>query len=394
MRIITRLNIGGPTVHVNLLTRGLRERGFHTTLVAGVCSPEDGISGPDGDIAEHTVPIPEMSKELSPVRDSLALIRLIRLMHSHRPDIVHTHLSKAGVLGRLAALITGVPVIVHTFHGNTLSQYFSRFANQVFRFVEKALALGSTRICVVSEQQHTEVTERFRIGSEKKVKVIPLGIDLGRYLRVEPLAGTPRRLTVGWIGRMVSVKNVPLLSEIIMRSVACKLNVRFVVAGGGPDQSQIQRLASSVPSGSVSYLGWQSDISSVLAECDLLIQTSKNEGTPLALIEGMAAGRPFVSTAVGGVPDMVCGPGVPSDQARWFANGVLCEPNAKAFCRVLRALQFDPCRLAAMGRSAREFASLRYGSDRLVSDVCDLYFDLIGEVHSGRVIVHEYSRPA
>lgn len=394
LRVITRLNIGGPTVHVNLLTRGLRERGFETTLVAGACSAEDGVAGPGSDVAGSTVRIPEMSKELAPIRDGVALFKLIRLMRAQRPDIVHTHLSKAGVLGRIAALVTGVPVVVHTFHGNTLSAYFSRSANEIFRMVEKALAWGSTCICVVSEQQQREMTERFRIGPREKVRVIPLGLDLWRYSAIEPLTGAPRNLTVGWVGRMVPIKNVPLLTDIIRTCRARNLKMRFLIAGGGPGEPQILKLMSEIPAGNVAYLGWQTDISKVLAQCDVLIQTSRNEGTPLALIEGMAAGRPFVSTAVGGVTDMVSGQAEASGQSQWFENGVLCEPSAAAFCDVLQHLQRDVHRLSAMGRSAREFASLHYSSRRLVTDIADLYWDLAGRSCSGRLILHEHRGPA
>ena len=363
VRVITRLNIGGPAIHTLLLTREMAALEYRTVLVAGSCEPEDG----------------DMSYLLR-ADDSLievpALWRLWRLMRRERPAIVHTHTAMAGCLGRLAAVLSGAPIVIHTFHGNSLNEYFSRTQAAVFRRIEQLLARFTDALCVVSPQQATELSAKFHIAPAHKFHVVPLGLDLDDYFALRPPAGTGP-LTVGWFGRMVPVKNIVLLAATIEHALERNQDTRFVIAGDGPDRSALDGVLAR-NGDRVEWLGWQKEILPTMARCDVVLQTSRNEGTPVALIQGMAGARPFVSTAVGGVVDMVTGSAArSSDGARWHANGVLVDSNAAALAGALTALAEDRALVSHMGRAGRSLADSRYRKERLVQDLDSLYRELL-----------------
>lgn len=374
--MVTRLNIGGPAIHTILLTRGLAALGYETVLVAGRCEADDGdmsyLLG-EGDPAVH---VEELSRSVSPLRNAMAVYRLARVILRERPGIVHTHTAMAGTVGRLAAVLCGVPVVVHTFHGNSLQGYFSPLVSRVFLTIERLLARVTDAICVVSEQQRQELSGKWRVAGASKFRVIPLGLDLSKFLEL-PGAGAPEILQVGWFGRLVPIKDAGLLRGVIEATVAQTKAVRFHVAGDGPDAPLMREVAARYP-GHVTFYGWQQDLTPILSGCHVLVQTSRNEGTPVALIQGMAAGRPFVSTAVGGVVDMVCGEASEvTEGARWHRNGVLVNSEPGAFASALLAFQREPGRLQAMGRAAREFAAERYSAERLIADIDSLYRELL-----------------
>lgn len=376
MRVITRLNIGGPALHAILLTRELPALGYHTILVAGDCEDGEGDMSYLLDPADPVHRVADLSRSVSPVRNLRALLRLWRIIRKERPAIVHTHTAMAGCLGRAAAILAGVPVIIHTFHGNSLSQYFPPITSAIFLAIERALALRTDAICVISPQQLNELSSELRIAPRSRFRVVPLGLDLTACLELPPPApaGTIR---VGWFGRLVDVKNIGLLLETVASVQSSNNRFEFYVAGDGPDRHLIE---AALPrfSPQLVWHGWQRDIMPVLAACDLVVQTSRNEGTPVALIQGMAAGRPFLSTAVGGVVDMTCGdargltPG-----ATWFDNAVLVDPHPDAFARALDEFARWPGRIVEMGQSARAFASARYRKETLISNLDSLYRELL-----------------
>jgi glycosyltransferase involved in cell wall biosynthesis len=297
------------------------------------------------------------------------------LLRRERPTIVHTHTAMAGCLGRLAAGLCGVPIIVHTFHGNCLNEYFSPFRAAVFRSIEQLLARISDVLCVVSPQQAAELSEEFLIAPARKFRIVPLGLELEDYFALRPRDGNGP-LSVGWFGRMVPVKNIALLAATIEEAIKCSLSVRFVIAGDGPDRSALNEVLDRHP-GCVEWLGWQREILPVMARCDVLLQTSRNEGTPVALIQGMAAARPFVSTAAGGVVDMVTGgAGQMSDGAQWYANGVLAPPDASALANGLATLAENRTLVTRMGLAGRDLAS-QYRKEHLVANLDTLYRELL-----------------
>ena len=360
-----------------LLTRELAALGYRTVLVAGSCEAADGDMRYLVRYEDPLCWVPDLSRSVRPWRNLKALWQLWRLMRRERPAIVHTHTAMAGCLGRLAAVLSGAPIIIHTFHGNSLNEYFSRFQAGAFRRIEQVLARFTDVLCAVSPQQAEELSGKFHIAPPDKFRVVPLGLELQPYFDLPPPAPRPGPLTVGWFGRLVPVKNVPLLLATIEEALRRDEDLRFVIAGDGPDRGALENVAA-LYGGRVEWLGWQRDILPVLARCHVVLQTSRNEGTPVALIQGMAAARPFVSTAVGGVVDMVSGAVErSSDGARWYANGVLAEPNAAALTGALAALAQDRSRLARMGCEGRAFAYRRHRKELLVGNIDALYGELI-----------------
>jgi glycosyltransferase involved in cell wall biosynthesis len=383
VRIVTRLNIGGPAIHTLLLTREMAALDYRTVLVAGSCEAEDGDVRCLLQTADQVHWVPELSRSVRPWRNLKALWRLWRLLRRERPSIVHTHTAMAGCLGRLAAVLSGAPIIVHTFHGNSLNEYFSRIQAGVFRRIEQLLARFTDALCVVSPQQARELSAKLHVAPAHKFHVVPLGLDLDDYFALPPPAGAGP-LTVGWFGRMVPVKNIPLLAATIETALEHSHDIRFVVAGDGPDSSMLQGVLDRYGD-RVEWLGWQREILPAMARCDVLLQTSRNEGTPVALIQGMAAARPFVSTAVGGVVDMVSGSAErAAGGARWYANGVLTEANARTLADAVQALAEDRALVSRMGLAGRALASRQYRKETLVGNVDALYRELLNKKGLGR----------
>jgi len=376
VRIITRLNIGGPAVHTLLLTREMAAMEYRTVLVAGSCEPDDGDMRYMPQAAGQVSWVPELSRSVRPWRNVKALWSLWRLLRRERPTIVHTHTAMAGCLGRLAAVLSGAPIIVHTFHGNSLSEYFSLIQARVFCRIEQLLAYFTDALCVVSPQQATELSAKFHVAPAYKFHVVPLGLDLDDYFALRPPADNGP-LTVGWFGRMVPVKNIALLAATIEKTLQHSPEIRFVIAGDGPDRSALNGLLDRYAD-RVECLGWQNEILPAMARCDVVLQTSRNEGTPVALIQGMAAARPFISTAVGGVVDMVSSRAERAiGGARWYANSVLTDSSADTLAGALATLAENRPLVARMGLAGRTHASLHYRKETLVGNLDALYRELI-----------------
>jgi glycosyltransferase involved in cell wall biosynthesis len=381
LRVITRLGAGRLPIHVITTTREMAMAGFRTVLVTGSIASQDSDMSYLLDSGDPIIRIPEMSRDIRVLGDMRALWKLYRLMRELRPDIVHTHTAKAGLLGRLAAKAAGVPAVVHTFHGNVLSGYFSAPVNACVRLAERALARITDGICVLSSQQAEEIVNRYRVAGREKIRIVPLGMDLRPFGKIAPADPAEGTLTVGWMGRFVSIKDVPLLVAAAEHALRRNNRIRFVIAGDGPDRHLIEAAEKQLGP-AFRWVGWRKDVQSVLAECDVLLQTSRNEGTPVALIQGMSAGRPFVSTAAGGVADMVQSPAVrTAPGARWFGNAVLTDPSADVIAGVLAELAAHPDLVRRMGRTAQTYAASQYTVDSLVSRLEGLYRSLLGRGH-------------
>ena len=385
LHVITRMNLGGPALDLLVLTHGLAARGYRSILVAGTCEAAAGdvpIEMPD---EREITTVPTLSRSISPFRDITSLWAVYRIIRRHRPVVVHTHTAKAGLVGRVAGRLAGVPVIVHTFHGNSLSGYFPPFANACLRAVERQLARLTSGICVISNQQLEELSGALRIAPRGKFVVIPVGFDLSKELEL-PVPRPSGTLNVGWLGRLVPIKGVELLAGIVDEAARRNLPVRFLIGGDGPERGIIERCISRNGPDRVKWTGWERNVPRFLAECDILIQTSRNEGTPVALIQGMAAGRAFVSTPAGGVVDLVAGPESGGPHCRWFRNGVLAQPDAAAFTGAFERLLREPSAVADMGTAARSFAADRFRAERLVADTDAFYRELLAShaVSKGR----------
>src|SRR4051794_11343595 len=318
MRVIARLNMGGPALHVAYLSSGLAPRGYHTTLVAG--SLARGEESMEFVAEQHGVPVvhvPQLGREISPLRDVVAARRLAALVRRERPHILHTHTAKAGAIGRIAALLAGdarPPIVVHTFHGHVLRGYFGPTRAGAFRLLERELAKVTTALVAVSPQVRDDLVA-LGVAPREKFVVVRLGIELAaRVGELDGVRAAQRRqlgvpagaFVVGWIGRMTAVKRADDVLLAFRRLRDRGVDARFCLVGDGPDRDRIERRARELGiMRSTLFLGYQQDVAPLYAAFDAMVLPSANEGTPVSAIEALAAGRPVVATRVGGVPDVV-----------------------------------------------------------------------------------------
>ena len=380
LRVIGRLNIGGPSIHVVNLAAGLDSDRYEQLLVIGRESPAEGSMldyALSRGVWPHRIQEIVTAFNLAP-RDGVALKRLFSLMRLYRPHIVHTHTAKAGLLGRIAARLAGVPIIVHTFHGHVLHGYYGSVQNWALRRMEKSLAWFSHRLVTVSEQVKKELIE-YGVARADRITVIPLGLDLEPYLHAETRRGEFRRemslssgaRLVGIVGRIFPVKNHALFLESAARIAAAEPAARFVVVGDGMLRFALEQQARELGIADlVLFTGWRSDLARIYADLDVLVVSSNNEGTPLSAIEAMATSCPVVATRVGGVPDLI------SD----YESGRLVPPrDAEALAGAVLDLLHHPEMAQAMGRNAMIAARDRFDVKRLVHDVDHLYRELLDE---------------
>jgi glycosyltransferase involved in cell wall biosynthesis len=392
LRVIARLNMGGPALHVAYLTDGLRKRGYETTLVAGsLARGEDSMAFVADDLGVDVVRIDELGREISPVRDLIATLRLARLIRRERPDILHTHTAKAGTVGRVAAMLAGrrrPPIVVHTFHGHVLRGYFGRFRSLFFRLLERWLAAHTTALIAVSPQVRDDLVA-LRIAPRERFAVIRLGIELDKRVAAEQngrlesrrYLGIPdQRFAVGWIGRMTSVKRTDDVLVAFKRVRDSGVDACLCMVGDGPDRPQLEQRAHELGvMRDTLFLGYQEDVAPYYAAFDALVLPSSNEGTPVSAIEALAAGRPVVATRVGGVPDVV----------REGEDGFLVEAgDTEQLAERLVRLARDPQLRERMGEQGRERVLPRYAVDRLVDDVDRLYRTLLEQTRPGTVPGH------
>jgi glycosyltransferase involved in cell wall biosynthesis len=381
LRVIARLNMGGPALHVAYLTDGLKKRGYETTLVAGsLARGEDSMAFVADARDVPVIRIDELGREISPLRDLMATFRLARLIRDERPQILHTHTAKAGTVGRVAALLAGSrrpPIVVHTFHGHVLRGYFGPVRSLFFRLLERWLAGRSTALIAVSPQVRDDLVS-LGIAPRERFAVIRLGIELDERIAAERngraesrrYLGIPgERFAVGWIGRMTAVKRTDdvLVAFKLLRERG--VDATLCMVGDGPDRAGLEQRAHDL--GIVRdtlFLGYQEDVAPFYAAFDALVLPSSNEGTPVSVIEALGAGRPVVATRVGGVPDVV----------RDGVDGFLVEPGATdELADRLAELAQDATLRAQMGRQGRERVVPRYAVERLVDDVDQLYRSLL-----------------
>lgn len=379
--MIARLNMGGPALHVAYLSAGLAERGYETTLVAGSLARGEGsMSYVAEGLGVEVVHLDALSREISPFRDALSVLRLARLIRAQRPQILHTHTAKAGAVGRLAALLAGdarPEVIVHTFHGHVLRGYFGPLKSGAFRLLERLLARTTTRLIAVSPQVRDDLVG-LGVAPVEKFTVVRLGIELGERLGTEEegadararLGIAPERFVVGWVGRMTGVKRTDDVLESLRLLRERGVDAVLLMVGDGPDREHVEERASRL--GIVRhclFLGYQEDVSGWYRAFDAMILPSANEGTPVVVIEALAASCPVVATSVGGVPDVV----------REGVDGFLVPAgDTEALAERLARLAQDPELRARMGAAGRGSVPARYAVERLVTDIDELYRSLLG----------------
>jgi glycosyltransferase involved in cell wall biosynthesis len=400
LRLITRLNAGGPARHVVWLSAGLRGKGYETRLVSGDLAP--GESDLSSFAAEQGVVLDRisgLSREID-VRGDLRVIPvLVSLIRSFNPHIVHTHTAKAGFVGRLAARLANVGRppgshirVVHTFHGNVLSGYFHPVKEGAFRLLERGLARRATdAVVVLSPQQREELVERFRVAPAEKTFVVPLALDLSPYTQL-PERGRFRRemgfaddaFVVGIVGRLAPIKNHEMFLRAAGKTLRAVPDARFVVIGDGESAPRLRALAESLGlAKAVRFAGLRTDLAQVYADLDAVALTSQNEGTPLSLIEAMACGCPVVATDVGGVADVLTREWTGDIAARRFATssaprGLLVPSGDEdGFARALERLAGDRSLGRSLGNAGRVYAFTGHALPRLFDDLDSLYRHLL-----------------
>jgi glycosyltransferase involved in cell wall biosynthesis len=380
LRVIARLNMGGPAIHVANLAAGLETRGYHTTLVAGsLARGEDSMAFVAERLGVEVVDIPDMQREVAPFHDVRSIRRLTALMRAERPHILHTHTAKAGALARAAALAAGrarPPIVVHTFHGHVLKGYFGPGRTAFFKQVERSLARYSDVLVAVSPEVRDELVEH-GVAPMEKFTVIRLGIpladrlgDASAGLDYRVLYGIPQdAFVVGWVGRMTGVKDTDAVLEILRATRERDIDAVLCMVGDGPDRERLEQVAHDLGiARSTYFVGYQTDIAGYYRLFDAFVLPSVNEGTPVSAIEALASGTPVVATRVGGVPDVVTD-GV---------DGFLVPPrDTEAAADRLAQLAREPELRARLGETGRANAQARYSVERLVDDVDRLYRELL-----------------
>ncbi len=403
LRIIARLNVGGPARHVVWLTKELQDDEFQSVLIAGT------VPGGEEDMAyfaeQHGVKpifIEEMSRELA-LRDVVSLYKIYRRIKQEKPDVIHTHTAKAGTVGRIAAFfyrwltwstLIGRPrkvFILHTFHGHVFHSYYGKLKTSVFVAIEKILARVATdKIIVISPQQFQEIHHDTGIGRTTQFVVVPLGIDLTPFSDLQAVRSAFRNeigaadgeLLIGFVGRLTEIKNMPLLLKVVAlysRHDRTDLpKVRFIIVGDGHLRETLKNEANDLGvMKNVTFLGNRTDTEAIYAGLDIVALTSFNEGTPLSLIEAMASQKAVISTTVGGVVDILGEVAERSDGFNVCSRGIGVEPNsAESFLRGLIYLAENEKLREIMGVRGREFVETEYSKDRLVKDIRELYRDL------------------
>lgn len=389
LRLINRLNLGGPTYNTAYLSKYLAPE-FETLLVAGMKEEsEESSEFIVRQMGLHPVYIPEMHREINLIEDRKAYKKIRELIGDFRPDIVHTHAAKAGALGRLAASSMKVPVIIHTYHGHVFHSYFSPAKTYIFKKIERYLSSISTRIIAISNIQKEELCNHYKVCSLEQTVVIPLGFDLERFHTGQQLMRDRFRreflieedtVVVAIIGRLVPIKNHPMFIRVMKQVIEnSKVKVKGVIVGDGEDRLALEQLAAGiglkvstrqnpVADADIIFTGWILDVERALSGCDIVAMTSRNEGTPVSLIEAQAAAKPVVATDVGGIRDIIL-PGI---------TGLISAPSdEEGFAKNLSKILDNKSIRDSMVIQSRSFTREKFHYTRLVEDMRQLYRSLL-----------------
>ena len=391
LRILNRLIIGGPALNATYLTKYMAPD-FETTLVIG--GKDDHEQDADhitDNLGIDPVVIPEMKRSINPIHDGQAYRKVKELINRIKPDIVHTHAAKSGVIGRMAADACKVPVIIHTFHGHVFHSYFNKLTSATFIQIERYLAKRSNGIIAISKTQKEELCNTYKICPEKKINIIPLGLDLDKFqLNYEEKRLSFRHkffiaedeIAIGIIGRIVPVKNHSLFVAIAAKVLdQSGMRLKFIIVGDGESRQQTEM---ELKQANIDYAyypedkrnaqaictSWQTDVDIVLAGLDIVMLTSHNEGTPVSLIEAQAAAKPVISTDVGGVSDVVLD----------HITGYVVEAgDADKFAAALINLIENPGIRQRFGQAGQKFVQDKFSYRRLVTDMSEYYYSLLEE---------------
>jgi len=389
LRIINRFNLGGPTFNAAYLTKYLGDD-FETLLVGGdKDDTEESSTFILDQLGLKPIIIPEMRRDIGLKEDKIAYQKLKKIIQEFKPDIVHTHASKAGTLGRMAASKCKVPVVVHTFHGHVFHSYFGKTKTLVFKNIERYLARKSTAIIAISDIQKQELSEEHKICKTSKIKVIPLGFDLSRFqenLEEKRISFRKKyiladdEIAIGIIGRLVPIKNHRFFIDAIHQLIQ-KTNkkIRVFIIGDGEEKDNLLNYCKQLnidfieftkeqEKATITFTSWIKEIDWANAGLDVIALSSLNEGTPVSLIEAQASNKPIVTTNVGGVENIVL-----TNQ-----TAIIVSPNDLNgfYNALLKLVEDDELRLK-MGKKGWNHVREKFHYTRLVNDMQKLYVSLL-----------------
>jgi glycosyltransferase involved in cell wall biosynthesis len=389
LRIINRFNLGGPTYNAAYLTKYLSDD-FETLLVGGEKYEEEESSAFILEkLGLKPIVIPEMQRSINRKNDRIAYKKIKDIIKEFQPDIVHTHASKAGTLGRLAASKMKVPVVIHTFHGHVFHSYFGKTKTIFYKNIERYLAKKSTKIIAISEIQKNELSLEHKICKPEKIEIVPLGFDLSRFQEDieekrksfrEEYKITEDEIAIGIIGRLVAIKNHKMFLDVVANIMAkTTKKVRFFIIGDGEEKESLKNYCTQLNLAFtawndenkveiITFTSWLKDIDWVNAGLDIVALTSLNEGTPVSLIEAQASNKPIVTTNVGGVKNVTL------ENKTAFISEV---DDVEDFShKLLQLIEEDKTR-TEMGKKGWDFVKEKFSYQRLTNDVEKLYVDLL-----------------
>ena len=387
VHIITRFDQGGSAENTFLTIRGLDRDRYDVTLVRGL-SLESNMNGAEQKVVDErlaelsrcgvkVVTVPELVRRVDPLRDIKALVSIVGIIRQERPIIVHTHTSKAGLLGRLAAFLCRVPVIIHTPHGHVFWGYFTSWKTRFFIFLERVFALLTDRIITLTNQEKKDHID-VRIGREDQFRTIHSGVELKKFSEsgvdsrsVRETLGIPNdALVVGTVGRLIPIKGSNFLLEAAGEVIKEKPETVFVFLGEGELQKLMEERALQLGiRDQIKFLGWRPDVASIMSTYDVFAFPSLNEGMGKALVEAMAMGKPVVASNVSGIRDLVVN----------GENGFLVPPaQPELLAKRITYLLQNPQVRQAFGAAGKKMAG-GYNAESMVEEIDQLYLSLLTE---------------
>lgn len=388
--IVNRFNIGGQVSNAAIIAKYLPKE-YETLIIGGDIEPdEDSSIYWLEELELKPLIIPEMKREINYKQDKLALKRVKEIIAEFKPDIVHTHAAKAGAIGRIAAKQMGVPVIIHTYHGHVFHSYFGKLKTSFYKSVERYLARKSSKIIVLSKEQQKEIVEEHKICPKEKTEIIPLGFDLSKFNSNQEEKRKSFRETyqinddtvcVGIIGRLTSIKNHHFFIDVVEKVIQSKpkQSIKFFIIGDGELMSELQKICKKknisfeTPTNknkdaSIVFTSWIKEIDWTLAGLDIVALTSKNEGTPVSLIEAQAACKPIISTNVGGIKDIII-----ENETGFLTH----KEDIDTFAMKLLTLIENKDLRKTMGEKGKQSIQKSFGYKRLINDIDNLYKKLL-----------------
>ena len=380
INLLSRMNIGGPSVHTVLLTKYLDSEKFQSMLVSGSLSEGEGDMSylVDQYKIEHRT-IESLQREISFIHDFKAILELYKLFRQEQPHIVHTNLAKAGMVGRVAAWFAGVPIILHTYHGHVFSGYFSKAKTSLYIYIERYMAFLSTRIIAISNMVKKDICSVYNIASEKKISVIPLGFELSSMEPLDKYKGTFRKNfsipdeapVIGIVGRLTDIKNHSLFVDIANLLLKQNNEIHFLIVGDGELRTVLENKVKELDlSNVIHFTGWVSETAKMYADMDLMLLSSKNEGTPVTVIEAMYYKIPVVSTNVGGLPDLIM-----DSKSGFLVNSFIAEDYIEVILKLISSEHLRD----QIGLEAHKFIRNQFNVNRLVQDITELYIELLNK---------------